>query len=116
MPQQVALRPLSYEYLEEIAASLKMPPEGVEALLFAPRLLWELRSSQEGSSQEAGGPEASPLDPTAEERWQMWRTAIAAGWTVAETLFAELARRKRRRRWRGRWPKRRSTHPSGAGG
>ena len=85
-------RPLSYEYLETIAASLEVPPEGVEALLFAHRLLWELRSSQEAGT---GGPEASPLEPTAEERSQMWRTAIAAGWTVAETLFAELARRRR---------------------
>src|SRR4051812_47402984 len=89
-------RPLSYEYLEKIAASLAVPPEGVEALLFAHRLLWELRSSPAaGETAEPGGPAASPLDPTAEERWHMWRTAIAAGWAVAETLFAELARSRR---------------------
>jgi transcriptional regulator with XRE-family HTH domain len=85
-------RPLSYEYLEEIAAALQVPPEGVEALLFAHRLLWEARTI---GHDDAGKRESSPLDPTVEERRQMWRTAIAAGWTVAETLFAELSRRRR---------------------
>jgi transcriptional regulator with XRE-family HTH domain len=85
-------RPLSYEYLEEIAASLKVPPEGVEALLFAHRLLWELRSKEAAGE---GRPEVSPLDPTAEERSQMWRTAIAGAWSVAETLYSELVRRSR---------------------
>jgi tetratricopeptide (TPR) repeat protein len=80
---------LSYEYLEDVAAVCGVPPEGVEALLFAHGLLWPLRAA------DAGGQEASPLDPTAAERRRMWRTAIAGAWTLAETLYAELARRKR---------------------
>jgi transcriptional regulator with XRE-family HTH domain len=83
-------KPLSYEYLEEMAAAYGVPPEGVEALLLAHRLLWDERGKR-----EAGGPEPPPFDPTPAERWRMWRTAIAAAWTVAETLFAELARRHR---------------------
>jgi transcriptional regulator with XRE-family HTH domain len=79
-------RPLSYEYLEEMATALEVPPEGVEALLLAHRLLFV------GRAEEASGEEASPLDPTAKERWRMWRTSLGAAWTVAELLFAELAR------------------------
>ncbi|HZF08290.1 MAG TPA: helix-turn-helix transcriptional regulator [Thermoanaerobaculia bacterium] len=85
-------KPLSYEYLEEMAAALGVPPEGVEALLFAHRLLWELHDPR---AEGAGGPAASPLDPTVGERRRIWRTALAAGWSVAEALFAELARQLR---------------------
>ena len=82
-------RPLTHDYLQEIAAALDVPPEGVEALLFAYGLLFL------GRAEEAGGEGASALALTARERWRIWRTVLAGGWTLAEELSAELARRKR---------------------
>jgi transcriptional regulator with XRE-family HTH domain len=80
---------LSGEYLEEVAATLGVPPEGVEALLFAHRLIDLARQA------EAGEAETSRLALTAGERRRISHTAIAGGWTVAEVLFAELARARR---------------------
>jgi len=80
---------LSGEYLEEIAANLGVPPEGVEALLFAHRLLDLAREA------EAEPAEVSQLTLTAQERRRIAHTAIAAGWTAAEVVWNELARAKR---------------------
>jgi len=80
---------LSGEYLEEIAATLAVPPEGVESLLFAHRLLDLAREADVETA------EVSELALTARERRRIAHAAIAAGWTAAEVLWAELASAKR---------------------
>jgi transcriptional regulator with XRE-family HTH domain len=82
-------RPLSYDYLQAIAAAVDVPPEGVEALLFAHGLL------SLGQTEEPAAEGASMLALTPRERFRIWRTVLAGGWILAEELFAELAYRKR---------------------
>jgi transcriptional regulator with XRE-family HTH domain len=82
-------RPLSYDYLQAIAAAVDVPPEGVEALLFAHGLL------SLGRPEESAAEGASALALTPKERFRIWRTVLAGGWILAEELFAELAYRKR---------------------
>jgi transcriptional regulator with XRE-family HTH domain len=78
-------RPLSRETLDALAASLGYSPEAVDALLFIHSLV---------APAEREVP--SPVEPSAEERRRIHRTAIAAGWSTAEDLRERLLARKRR--------------------
>jgi len=72
---------LSRERLDALVAPLGYPPEAVEVLRFADRLI---------SLEEA----ASPEELTAEERGRIGVAAMAAGWTAGEWVFEALVRRK----------------------
>lgn len=76
---------LSRENLESVLAPLDYPPEAVDVLLFAHRLIFpEL-------PEEA----ASSLALTPEERRRILRASLSTGLTAAEVTHAELHRRKR---------------------
>lgn len=72
---------LTRERLDALVAPLGYPPEAVEVLRFADRLI----------SFEAA---ASPEELTAEERGRIGVAAMAAGWTAGEWVFEVLVRRK----------------------
>jgi transcriptional regulator with XRE-family HTH domain len=78
-------RPLSRETLDGLAASLGHSPEAVDALLFLHSLV---------TPPERGAP--SPVALTAEELEKIDRTAMAAGWSMAEDVREGLVARKRR--------------------
>ncbi len=72
---------LTRERLDALVAPLGYPPEAVEVLRFADRLI----------SFEAA---ASPEELTAEERGRIGVAAMAAGWSAGEWVFEALVRRK----------------------
>jgi tetratricopeptide (TPR) repeat protein len=72
---------LTRERLDALIAPLGYPPEAVEVLRFADRLI---------SLEEA----ASPEELTAEERGRIGVAAMAAGWTAGEWMYETLVRRK----------------------
>jgi transcriptional regulator with XRE-family HTH domain len=72
---------LTRERLDALVAPLGYPPEAVEVLRFADRLI---------SFEEAAFPE----DLTAEERGRIGLAAMAAGWTAGEWVYETLVRRK----------------------
>ncbi|HEX4959256.1 MAG TPA: helix-turn-helix domain-containing protein [Thermoanaerobaculia bacterium] len=76
---------LSRENLESVLAPLDYPPEAIDVLLFAHRLIFH----------ELLEEPASTLALTAEERQRIVHAALAAGWTAAEATCDELLRRKR---------------------
>ncbi|HSS78800.1 MAG TPA: hypothetical protein VLV54_18920, partial [Thermoanaerobaculia bacterium] len=76
---------LSRENLESVLAPLDYPPEAVDVLEFAYRLIFP------DLPEEA----ASSLAPTPEERRRIIRAALATGLTASEVTYAELYRRKR---------------------
>jgi transcriptional regulator with XRE-family HTH domain len=76
---------LSRESLESALAPLDYPPEAVDVLLFAHRLIFH-ELPEEG---------ASSLAPTPEERRGILRATLSTGLTAAEVTYAELHRRKR---------------------
>ncbi len=72
---------LTRERLDALVAPLGYPPEAVEVLRFADRLI---------SFEEAESPE----ELTAEERGRIGVAAMAAGWSAGERVFEALVRRK----------------------
>jgi transcriptional regulator with XRE-family HTH domain len=72
---------LNRERLDALVAPLGYPPDAVEVLRFADRLI---------SFEEA----ASPEGLTAAERGRIGEAAMAAGWTAGEWIYQALARRK----------------------
>lgn len=78
-------RPLSREYLDALLAPLDIPPEAVDAFLFNDRLI-VLDPLEQA---------ASPLALTREEMRWIDRTAMTAGWAVAEDLRGELILQKK---------------------
>jgi hypothetical protein len=76
---------LTRENLESVLLPLDYPPEAIDVLLFAHRLVL----------QELPEEPASTLALNAEERRRIVRAVLAAGWTAAEVTRDELIRRKR---------------------
>ncbi|HEV7508748.1 MAG TPA: hypothetical protein VGS07_27965 [Thermoanaerobaculia bacterium] len=76
---------LSRENLESVLLPLDYPPEAIDVLLFAYRLIFH----------ELPAEPASSLALTAEERRRIVRAVLASGWTAAEVTCDELIRRKR---------------------
>jgi transcriptional regulator with XRE-family HTH domain/tetratricopeptide (TPR) repeat protein len=72
---------LTRERLDVLLAPLGYPPEAVEVLRFADRLI-----SFEGA--------ASPGELTAAERGRIGEAAMAAGWTAGEWIYEALVHRK----------------------
>ncbi len=80
-------RPLSRDYLDTLVAPLGAPPEAVDVLLWVHERIVP-------KPEEETAP-ASPLDLTPVERFRIFRTALAAGWALAERLVTELTRQKK---------------------
>jgi tetratricopeptide (TPR) repeat protein len=76
---------LSRENLESVLLPLDYPPEAIDVLLFAHRLIFYVLPAEP----------ASTLALTAEERRRIARAVLASGWTAAEVTCDELIRRKR---------------------
>lgn len=76
---------LSRESLESALAPLDYPPEAVDVLLFAHRLIFPALP-EEGASSLALAPE---------ERRRILRATLSTGLTAAEVTYDELHRRKR---------------------
>jgi tetratricopeptide (TPR) repeat protein len=76
---------LSRENLESVLLPLDYPPEAIDVLLFAHRLIFYVLPEEP----------ASTLALTAEERRRIARAVLASGWTAAEATCNELIRRKR---------------------
>lgn len=81
-------RRLRRENLDSLVAPLGHSPEAVDALLFVHSLV------SPPPLEEA----ASPVALTPEERGEIDRTVLTAGWTLAAELRAELVRRKKRQK------------------
>jgi tetratricopeptide (TPR) repeat protein len=76
---------LSRENLESVLLPLDYPPEAIDVLEFAHRLIFHVLPEEP----------ASTLALNAEERRRIVRAVIASGWTAAEVTCDELIRRKR---------------------
>ncbi|MFY9825533.1 MAG: hypothetical protein WAM82_29435 [Thermoanaerobaculia bacterium] len=76
---------ISRENLESVLAPLDYPPEAVDVLVFAHRLIFQVLPEEP----------ASTLALTQEERRRIVRASLASGWTAAEVTCDELIRRKR---------------------
>jgi tetratricopeptide (TPR) repeat protein len=76
---------LTREMADFLAGCLGYPPEALDVLLFAHRLILH------GAWEEA----ASPVALTLEELCKLDRAALDAGWATAESVRAELIRRKK---------------------
>ncbi|HEV7506562.1 MAG TPA: hypothetical protein VGS07_16795 [Thermoanaerobaculia bacterium] len=76
---------LSRENLESVLLPLDYPPEAIDVLEFAHRLIFHVLPEEP----------ASTLALNAEERRRIVRATLASGWTAAEVTCAELIRRKR---------------------
>jgi transcriptional regulator with XRE-family HTH domain len=76
---------LSRENLESVLLPLDYPPEAIDVLEFAYRLIFHVLSEEP----------ASTLALNAEERRRIVRATLASGWTAAEVTCDELIRRKR---------------------
>jgi transcriptional regulator with XRE-family HTH domain len=76
---------LSRENLESVLLPLDYPPEAIDVLLFAYRLIFH----------ELPEEPASTLALTREERRRLVRAVLASGWTAAEATCDELIHRKR---------------------
>ncbi len=74
--------PLSREALEAILPHLPCAPEAVDVLVFADELIAAMAHLES----------PSPVALSEEERWEVYRAALAAAWSVAEALAAGLAR------------------------
>jgi tetratricopeptide (TPR) repeat protein len=80
--------PLSREALEAILPHLPCAPEAIDVLLSADELI-----------ATAARPEPpSPVALTEEERWEVYRAALAAAWSLADALAAGLAQGLRQTR------------------
>lgn len=77
---------LPREQLERILEPLGFPPESIDPLLFAHRLIFPERLTEEASSLVALTPE---------EHRVIGRAALAASWTAAEQVRGELIRRRK---------------------
>jgi len=77
---------LTRERLEEFLILLEVPPEAIDAALFAQTLA------------VTPEPTGSPVDPTPAERQSIQRSAAKAGWDAKEATFRRLLRNLRRAR------------------
>lgn len=78
---------LTRETADFLVGLLGHPPEAVDVLLFAHRLIFFPEAAEEA---------ASPVTLTPEERQRINRATLAAGWAAAEAVLAELIRRKKK--------------------
>jgi tetratricopeptide (TPR) repeat protein len=83
-------RSLTREKLDELVAPLGTPPEAVDLLLYAFGLIFPDRVEGAGA-----GKEADPFDLAPDERQEVDRLVLVAGWAVAEELRTTVVRRKR---------------------
>jgi len=78
---------LTRETADFLVGLLGHPPEAVDVLLFAHRLIFFPEAAEEA---------ASPVTLTPEERQRINRATLAAGWTAAEAVNAGLIRRRKK--------------------